>query len=777
MKFKKTLGTLLISVSILGTITPTNSIFAEEDCQAPTVQQNQQVVTIPDVNLKKALNNVLGQEENHEITADQLATIENLNLVNLGLTSIEGLQYCKNLKELWLGSGNPSYHLEYDSNPNQVTDLTPLKGLTKLNRLAVHGLPVTDFSPLKNLPLSPIFSWMGGFVKPSLTLHANNTFSCKLPEYIGMDGQVIDFSKAIENYKKDLKGGNYDKATQTITWPCETFYGSDYPFFAYYNKHFCGSNTKIANCYLSFGFHAQTGVILGDKALDLTFALFENKQPENGKLTSDITQETITNAREEIERLDDNYNKWACNIGKVQKKADLLEWIDKAQQLFNQQEPSNQTIVNIPDKQMAKEIRKVLKLKVDAEITQSDMEKLTKLSPWTNDLTGLEYAKNLSSLSINENGKNGKVNWPEFVKMPNLTALNGGYCQFENEDVVKIASASKKQINWIKLDRNHITDLTALNGKLSDTQPNFKNQTVTEKQYNVIGDTLTVKAKDIKNMDGSTPMITPNNGGVYDASTGTITWENLPDTAKELSYTWKGKAMDRADAFTGTVKVPVKVKNITLDKYVVGESDSITGKYDGIDVAFIQIEVNGEKKDVISSKDLVNGQFKYVVGKDLKPSDKVKVVFFNQNHQEIGQQNVVIYTEEVFNIKGCLNQSGNENLMLISFKNNKCTIKYNTPGYLTNFHYRFSNTYFSINITDSNNNVICDHAWKGTDVTHGSRLIGSYDVPNGSIITMYHAEGTCHRFGTSDDKDLKPVSGHTYKYRMEKGQLVFVSAE
>ncbi|MEX1447867.1 immunoglobulin-like domain-containing protein, partial [Enterococcus sp. C76] len=420
MKFKKTLGTLLISVSILGTITPTNSIFAEEDCQAPTVQQNQQVVTIPDVNLKKALNNVLGQEENHEITADQLATIEKLDLVNLGLKSIEGLQYCKNLKELWLGSANPSYHLEDDSNPNQVTDLTPLKGLTKLTKLAAHGLPVTDFSPLKNLPLSSLYSLVGGFVRPPLTLHANNTFSCKLPEYIGIDGQVIDFSGAIESCKDSLDGGIYDKATQTITWPCETFYKGYYPSFNYSNNGFV---SKTANCCLAFTFRPQTELILVDKALDLTFALFENKQPASGKLAADITQETITKAREEIEKLDDNYNQWACNLRKCQSKADLLEWINKAQQLYDQQ-------------------------------------------------------------------------------------------------------------------------------------------------------------------------------------------------------------------------IPSKSLEITLDKYIIGATDTIIGTYNDMNAKFLRIEVNGEKKALIASKDLANGQIKYYVGKDLKASDDVQVVLFDQNYQEIGRQRV-----------------------------------------------------------------------------------------------------------------------------------------
>ncbi|MEX1447866.1 immunoglobulin-like domain-containing protein, partial [Enterococcus sp. C76] len=208
----------------------------------------------------------------------------------------------------------------------------------------------------------------------------------------------------------------------------------------------------------------------------------------------------------------------------------------------------------------------------------------------------------------------------------------------------------------------------------------------------------------------------------------------------------------------------------------VGSSDTITGTYDGTNAKFVRVEVNGEKKTLISSKDLANGQIKYYVGKDLKASDDVQIVLFDQNYQEIGRQDVVISVEQIFDIRGAATASKYNKKMLITFEDNKCTLTYNTPGWYIQIHPYFD-TYFSINITDSNNNVIYDHVWKGTDMTNSNHLIGTYDVPDGSIVTMYHAEGTGHAFGTNDDDDLKPKSGHTYTYKMEKNHLVFVSAE
>ncbi|MEX1447929.1 hypothetical protein AB3I00_14850, partial [Enterococcus sp. C76] len=79
-------------------------------------------------------------------------------------------------------------------------------------------------------------------------------------------------------------------------------------------------------------------------------------------------------------------------------------------------------------------------------------------------------------------------------------------------------------------------------------------QTVDEDKQVVNGNTLTLKVKAIKNADGSTPTITPNNDGVYDAEKGTITWTGLTKETTSLSYSWTGK-----NAFSGTVTVPVEV--------------------------------------------------------------------------------------------------------------------------------------------------------------------------------------------------------------------------
>ncbi|HGV8438796.1 TPA: immunoglobulin-like domain-containing protein, partial [Enterococcus faecium] len=81
---------------------------------------------------------------------------------------------------------------------------------------------------------------------------------------------------------------------------------------------------------------------------------------------------------------------------------------------------------------------------------------------------------------------------------------------------------------------------------------------------------------------------------------------------------------------------------LTLNPYTLGKSSTITGSYNGTNGAFIRAEVNGEKKALVSPKDLAQGKINYYIGKDLKAGDNVEVVIFDKNYQEIGRQKVTL---------------------------------------------------------------------------------------------------------------------------------------
>ncbi|MEX1447852.1 putative mucin/carbohydrate-binding domain-containing protein [Enterococcus sp. C76] len=198
---------------------------------------------------------------------------------------------------------------------------------------------------------------------------------------------------------------------------------------------------------------------------------------------------------------------------------------------------------------------------------------------------------------------------------------------------------------------------------------------------------------------------------------------------------------------------------------------------------YIRAEINGEKQQIYKSSDLAQGKISYYIGKNLKATDNVEIVLFNKDYEEIGRKNVVFSVEQTFDIKGNASRwfgSSRQEKLLITFRDNKMHIKenYNGQGWGTPMHsyYYTHRTYFSLNVTSVDGNVIYNHIWLG-DSKVGAADLGTYDIPENSVITMYHAEGTSNKFGTSDDKDLKLTSGHTYTYKMEKNHLVFVNAE
>ena len=110
---------------------------------APAADASANVV--PDTNFQACLNSYLGQDATAPITADQLATIVGttspvsgyLQCVDRGITSIEGAQYLT----------NPNLH-QIELSNNQISDVTPLIGLTNVTKLSLYDNQITDASPL-----------------------------------------------------------------------------------------------------------------------------------------------------------------------------------------------------------------------------------------------------------------------------------------------------------------------------------------------------------------------------------------------------------------------------------------------------------------------------------------------------------------------------------------------------------------------------------------------------------------------------------------------------
>ena len=89
------------------------------------------IVTIPEANLKAALNTTLGQGAGSDITEGQMASITNLYLNNSSIADLTGLQY---------GTGITYFSMT----ANQVTNLDSIKAMNSLVSLTLSGNNITS---------------------------------------------------------------------------------------------------------------------------------------------------------------------------------------------------------------------------------------------------------------------------------------------------------------------------------------------------------------------------------------------------------------------------------------------------------------------------------------------------------------------------------------------------------------------------------------------------------------------------------------------------------
>ena len=119
-----------------------------------------QVVPIPDANLRAAVEKALGKNAGDPITADEMATLTELNARDASISDLTGLEHATNLIRLELvgnNIGDVSVLTELTKlaslflDNNRISNLSPLAGLTKLTRLGLEGNNISDISALAEL--------------------------------------------------------------------------------------------------------------------------------------------------------------------------------------------------------------------------------------------------------------------------------------------------------------------------------------------------------------------------------------------------------------------------------------------------------------------------------------------------------------------------------------------------------------------------------------------------------------------------------------------------
>ena len=103
------------------------------------------LVSIPDPNLRAAIEAALGKVPGAVITAADMARLERIEADDAGISDLRGLEAAINLERI-------------EFRRNSISDLSPLKGLTRLDNIKLRDNKITDVSPLAGLTN---VNWLG----------------------------------------------------------------------------------------------------------------------------------------------------------------------------------------------------------------------------------------------------------------------------------------------------------------------------------------------------------------------------------------------------------------------------------------------------------------------------------------------------------------------------------------------------------------------------------------------------------------------------------------
>ena len=128
-------------------VTVESDVLLPEEGFEPLLEE---LVDIPDANLRAAIEAKLGKASGAPITTVDMANLTDLAAPNANISNLTGLDHATNLTTLDLGAE----YVEAEArsiNSNSVSDLSPLAGLTNLTWLRLRNNSISDISPLAGL--------------------------------------------------------------------------------------------------------------------------------------------------------------------------------------------------------------------------------------------------------------------------------------------------------------------------------------------------------------------------------------------------------------------------------------------------------------------------------------------------------------------------------------------------------------------------------------------------------------------------------------------------
>ncbi|WP_407269753.1 leucine-rich repeat domain-containing protein [Radiobacillus sp. PE A8.2] len=394
---------------------------------------------VPDTGLKEAINDELGEPATYEPTIADIESLTTLTAFGRDISNLEGLQHAINLEELIL-------------NGNEITEISLLSGLVNIEELSIaHNSGLSDITPLNNLNQLTYLSLEGN----------NNIDIAQLSnfvqlEYLSLRSVDINDINPLSNLTNltmlDLAFNNVKDLT-----PIKDFTNLQSLSIRGNNVSDLSQIDTVISLLGTFDAEMQTitlpDKVLADSATSLTIdnpVIASDGSVVDGNITP---SDGGTYNSPEIE--------WTGLTATDTERSFTFEQGNFAGTVT---QPIKRTL--IPDDALRQLINVELGKSTSYEPTQVDLESLTKLRGFREniaDLEGLQYAINLEELTLSYN------QFDDLTPISGLTSLK--HLNIDSSMLDDI-SAISGLTNLISLDigHNQISKLTALNNLTNLTE-------------------------------------------------------------------------------------------------------------------------------------------------------------------------------------------------------------------------------------------------------------------------------------------------------------------
>ncbi|EAE2832449.1 LPXTG cell wall anchor domain-containing protein [Listeria monocytogenes] len=343
----------------------------------------------------------------------------------------------------------------------------------------------------------------------------------------------------------------------------------------------------------------------------------EDNQLKSIDVSKNLNLKELTCSNNPLANLDVSKNPALTNLGctknqltdlDVSQNPNLSTLVCSDNQLTNLDVSQNQSLAYL-----ACDNNKLKNIDIDQNLA------LIELSCENNQLTNLDTTQNLALeiLYCDDN----QLTDLDVSKNVNLLIL---FCN--NNQLTSLAVGDT--ILNVRCNNNQLKDISFLPDYFTDDNDDYQamDQTLVSPTQTTQNNTLVYAVPtDLLDKDGNiVSIIKPESGGIYDAATRTITWENLPDNG-EVSYTFENEDYGR---FSGRVTVPYTGK----ETISISSDDEIsykegTTKTEAAFLADIHASVTPATETITSNfADVVDFQTpgKYVVTLSVAGSDVTK---------------------------------------------------------------------------------------------------------------------------------------------------------